>query len=466
MKTLKGFLQNEDLRQWFSKTHPKGDWKRINSKGEVVGPCAREPGEAKPKCMSKEKRAQLSKKERASAVRAKRKHDPNPERKGAPINVSSYGKGKLSEDMELNEKNKPTNSKLWARAKSLARSKFDVYPSAYANGWASKWYKSKGGGWRSVKEEREPMKSFKQYINEVNDKEDVITLNIPLMIRMLELAREDVKDDMELHRITERLIDIRDKGVLTMDDYNFIAGLKEELEIDDEMITELRTSTMLRYATKANKALIGGDRNKEQKRIKGIQTANYKIQQKTKKAGDARSRADDLYYASKMKEEAEQIDELKYDTLRSYTDKAKAENLPGKDSHRGVALLTPGTRDKGVHRAVDRMKKMPQHPSNQQKEEVEELDEASPAWQRAAGKDPEGGLNRKGIASYRRANPGSKLSMAVTTKPSKLKKGSKAWKRRKSFCARMSGMKRRLTSAKTARDPNSRINKSLRKWNC
>jgi|694.fasta_scaffold03125_60 hypothetical protein len=401
MKTLKGFLQNEDLRQWFSKTHPKGDWKRINSKGEVVGPCAREPGEAKPKCMSKEKRAQLSKKERASAVRAKRKHDPNPERKGAPINVSSYGKGKLSEDMELNEKNKPTNSKLWARAKSLARSKFDVYPSAYANGWASKWYKSKGGGWRSVKEEREPMKSFKQYINEVNDKEDVITLNIPLMIRMLELAREDVKDDMELHRITERLIDIRDKGVLTMDDYNFIAGLKEELEIDDEMITELRTSTMLRYATKANKSLIGGDRNKEQKRIKGIQTANYKIQQKAKKAGDARSRADDLYYASKMK-----------------------------------------------------------------KEEVEELDEASPAWQRAAGKDPEGGLNRKGIASYRRANPGSKLSMAVTTKPSKLKKGSKAWKRRKSFCSRMSGMKRRLTSAKTARDPNSRINKSLRKWNC
>jgi len=88
------------------------------------------------------------------------------------------------------------------------------------------------------------------------------------------------------------------------------------------------------------------------------------------------------------------------------------------------------------------------------------------AWQRKEGKDPKGGLNRKGVASYRRANPGSKLKMAVTTKPSKLKPGSKAAKRRKSFCARMSGMKRRLTSAKTARDPNSRINKALRKWNC
>lgn len=99
-------------------------------------------------------------------------------------------------------------------------------------------------------------------------------------------------------------------------------------------------------------------------------------------------------------------------------------------------------------------------------EEVEQIDESTPAWQRKEGKSESGGLNKKGIMSYRRANPGSKLSMAVTTKPSKLKPGSKAANRRKSFCARMSGMKKRLTSAKTAKDPNSRINKSLRKWNC
>jgi Domain of unknown function (DUF6321) len=104
--------------------------------------------------------------------------------------------------------------------------------------------------------------------------------------------------------------------------------------------------------------------------------------------------------------------------------------------------------------------------SEENETEEIELDEATPAWQRKEGKSESGGLNKKGIASYRRANPGSKLSMAVTTKPSKLKKGSKAANRRKSFCARMSGMKKRLTSAKTARDPNSRINKSLRKWNC
>tara|TARA_R100000458_G_C8239615_1_gene219048 strand:- start:377 stop:1240 length:864 start_codon:yes stop_codon:yes gene_type:complete len=90
----------------------------------------------------------------------------------------------------------------------------------------------------------------------------------------------------------------------------------------------------------------------------------------------------------------------------------------------------------------------------------------TPAWTRKEGKSKSGGLNRKGIASYRRANPGSKLKMAVTTKPSKLKRGSKAAKRRRAFCSRMEGMKKTRTSAKTARDPNSRINKSLRKWNC
>ena len=149
-------ILQEDLRKWFSKTDPGGDWKRINTKGEVVGPCAREPGEPKPKCMSRAKRESLTKKERASAVRAKRKHDPDPERKGSPINVSNFGKGKISEDMEnLNEKNVPTNPELWSRAKSLARSKFDVYPSAYANGWASKWYKGKGGSWKSVSETKE-----------------------------------------------------------------------------------------------------------------------------------------------------------------------------------------------------------------------------------------------------------------------------------------------------------------------
>ena len=97
---------DEDLRKWFSKDHPDGDWKRIDSKGNVKGPCARKPGEPKPKCMSKAKRAKLSKKERAAAVRAKRKHDPVADRAGKggkPINVSNFGKGKISKEDVVND---------------------------------------------------------------------------------------------------------------------------------------------------------------------------------------------------------------------------------------------------------------------------------------------------------------------------------------------------------------------------
>ncbi len=279
----------ENLRNWFSKTHPEGNWVRMDTKGNIKGDCAREPGEGKPKCLPLAQARAMSKTDRASAVRRKRRNDPvadRPGKGGAPVMVKTESFNTFSNLREglLVEKNEPTNPELWSRAKSLARSKFDVYPSAYANGWAAKWYKKRGGSWR-IKEELLPEEIF-----------DLI---------------EDVIED-----------------------------IAKDNNLDSDLIWE---------------------------------------------------------------------------DLESVTD--------------------------------------------------EELIEVA-AWQRKEGKNPEGGLNAKGIAAYRRENPGSKLQMAVTTKPSKLKPGSKAANRRKSFCARMGGMKKRLTSAKTARDPDSRINKALRKWNC
>ena len=85
------------------------------------------------------------------------------------------------------------------------------------------------------------------------------------------------------------------------------------------------------------------------------------------------------------------------------------------------------------------------------------------AWTRKEGKNPAGGLNAKGVASFRAANPGSKLKMAVTTKPSKLKPGSKAANRRKSFCARMGGMPGPM------KKPNGKPTRkalALKTWNC
>jgi hypothetical protein len=93
------------------------------------------------------------------------------------------------------------------------------------------------------------------------------------------------------------------------------------------------------------------------------------------------------------------------------------------------------------------------------KKEDVEIDED---WQKVNKSDRTDGLSQKAVNAYRRENPGSKLQTAVTEKNPKGKRAA----RRKSFCSRMSGMKKRLTSAKNARDPDSPINKALRRWNC
>lgn len=183
MQSFKQYL-SEDLRKWF-----KQKWVRMDTKGNIKGDCAREPGEGKPKCLPQAKAHALGKEGRAAAASRKRREDPNPERRGAPINVATEGveeacwtgytqkglkkKGDhmvpncVPEELDipvlegeeewvmkvLDEKNVPTSPDKWARAKAAAKSKFAVYPSAYANAWASKKYKSMGGGWKSVNED-------------------------------------------------------------------------------------------------------------------------------------------------------------------------------------------------------------------------------------------------------------------------------------------------------------------------
>jgi hypothetical protein len=150
---------DEDLRNWFGKGKSGGvgggGWDRYNTKGERIGKCGDAEdrggdGEGKPKCLSTQKAAQLraqgGKQAIANAVKRKKADDPVTDRPGtgnAPKMVSN----------RINEDNEPTNPSLWARAKAMAKQKFDVYPSAYANGWAAKWYKERGGGWRTKKNE-------------------------------------------------------------------------------------------------------------------------------------------------------------------------------------------------------------------------------------------------------------------------------------------------------------------------
>ena len=193
----------------------KPGWDRYNSKGERVGECGdAEEGEPYAACLSKQKAAKLGKKKIGSFVKRKRaaQSEAGRGKKGSggkgkkPINVDTgireqydvdkkgpsmtpgqkmdidkrnkrfktppcaidnkeiempinktvkqmIGEAKeIQEAIQLLEKNAPTNKKLWSKAKSLARQKFDVYPSAYANAWASKWYKKKGGKWKTINE--------------------------------------------------------------------------------------------------------------------------------------------------------------------------------------------------------------------------------------------------------------------------------------------------------------------------
>ena len=156
---LSEVYKDSGLGKWFGQS-AGGDpgWDRYNTKGERVGKCGdSKPGEGKPKCLSPEKarklRDQGGKTAIGNAAKRKKLQDPDTDRPGTgnkPINVSN--KIKKEETMKsfttyLQEKNKPTNPKLWSSSISAAKSKFDVYPSAYANAWASKHYKSAGGGW-------------------------------------------------------------------------------------------------------------------------------------------------------------------------------------------------------------------------------------------------------------------------------------------------------------------------------
>lgn len=105
--------------------------------------------------------------------------------------------GLVEAAQELMEKNKPTNPELWSQAKSKARSKFDVYPSAYANGWAVKWYNEQGGGWKSVSEG----KTFFDLQNELNEYMTTMNRKSPKENATAREKARKLRDEMESQKI-------------------------------------------------------------------------------------------------------------------------------------------------------------------------------------------------------------------------------------------------------------------------
>jgi hypothetical protein len=399
----------EDLRKWFDPNHPEGGWKRINSKGEAIGPCAREPGEPKPKCMSNEKRAKLSKEERASAVRTKRKHDPNPDRKGEPIMVSNFGKGRISEEYVIDpkngliesidillEKNKPTSPDKWQNCISQAKAKFDVYPSAYANGWAAQCYKRKGGKWKSVDEARMSMSDFV-------DRSKILG---------------------SLSRSSGRLI------------------REAKLESGGEDAGKL-------FGKKGKYAPSKGSKEPSYADRVGIRTG--------------KATKDKIMKSFFSKEHPQVHEPTAYERLGLRVNKNRNANA--------VTKKQLATRIAKIYGQIGKLKEQKYVACSDGKlvrigNSIREETNNPPFKGFVKGKNhPEGGLSR---AEAKRQG----IHAGVETKREAERKGGfgklsdKTQSRRKSFCARMCGMKRRRTSSKTANDPKSKINAALRVWGC
>ena len=424
-------IREEGLRDWFGKssgTTKSGrkvrGWVQVGGKYDGK-PCARQPGQkTTPKCVSSSKRRSMSDKERDSAARRKRAADPNqPQKSGAaaPTNVSTDPKKKMKESF-INEakdkKGKGSGTKDACYHK--VKSRYSVWPSAYASGALVKCRKVGAANWgnSSKKEEFEGKMTLQQFQEKCwkgYEKKGMKTMfgkRYPNCVKKKATRKEEVQVEAKVDQGRS------DYGKASIRNYRRMGpGHGEPAMFDPEN----KRGKLIDKRREEHKARRG---------VKGAKVPAYKkeeVQTEGVKGGDNEMR--------KM---------------------AAQDRAAGKDKR-----LSKKQGEKNVANMLRKIEMSPSH----NKEEVE-MQEATPAWQRKEGKRESGGLNQKGVDSYRRANPGSKLKTAVTTKPSKLKKGSKAAKRRKSFCSRMKGMKAKLTSAKTARDPDSRINKSLRKWNC
>jgi hypothetical protein len=217
--------------------------------------------------------------------------------------------------------------------------------------------------------------------------------------------------------------------------------------------------------------------NRLKKKFKGEGNIEAWVQSKITKAADYLDAAADYVDSGEMKEQVADTDTAadenvgRFDTAMQAIRKKspKLTDVQKIGALRQAADIRKGVREditlqdlngNDFVEIVDVIKPLP---IKVKKEEFSNWrEELSEDWQKVNRKDKTDGLSQAAVNAYRRENPGSKLQTAVTEKKPK----GKRKKRRANFCRRMKGMKSKLTSAKTARDPDSRINKALRRWNC
>ena len=487
---------DEGLHDWFNKSKSsdgKKGWVQLGGK-HAGKPCARQPGQTStPKCGSSKMKGTLSKKEEESARIRKNVLDPNqPEKTGGakPTNVRT-------EDMDLQEvKDKPgKGSGKKDACYHKVKSRYDVWPSAYASGaltkcrkvgasnWGTKsedcWdgYEQKGMKKKgkktvpncvSVKEEKDQEKycqlckknetksecSFGPSLwekysiakvhptNEAKDYEYQMARNeLQTAKRAIDKLMGKLKGEGNIEAWVQSKITKAADYLDSASDY--MQGDREEIEEDSNIMkyNEYGQTYVIRFAWR-------GLMYKVQIFIPSLRKPT---------AQDIKKQLEKIYPGAQLM----YFEPKAYDpvdpTILLAKEEVKKYYKPNKSK---VLKLSWERRKAANEKAVEDMKSMPGYQSmadaaRKKMEEEVEIQEVA-AWQRKEGKNQKGGLNEKGRKSYEREHPGSNI------KAPQPEGGS----RRDSFCARMKGMKRKLTSTKTANDPDSRINKSLRAWNC
>jgi len=396
---------DNSLRDWFGKSKSSDGtpgWVQLG--GKYAGkPCAKQPGQkTKPKCGSSKMKRNLNKKEEQKAFRRKNAKDPDPNRKGKAINVATEETTTSLFRRLLDEK-----KKCWKGYKKVGTQK--LFGKTYNRCVKAEEVAQEGLGLAALAAGATIggaaylVNKTKKAAETQNDK----AIGKPTIQGVTSGIRKRSERIKELMKQ-----DYEMKGeLMTEEQFDEAAGEK------DACYHKVKSRYSVWPSAYASGALV---------KCRKVGAKNWG--NKTKKEG---------YELGEMADE-KQID-------KKLQKKVSSKGLNPVEYIKNTGMM-PGS---GIEKKL-----INNHYS--WRDEFEYVQEGS-AWTKKSGKDPDGGLNEKGRKSYERENPGSDLK-----RPSK-KVGNK---RRASFCARMKGMKKKLTSKKTANDPDSRINKSLRAWNC
>jgi hypothetical protein len=458
-------INEEGLRAWFGKSRSKEGkpgWVNVVTGGTCASD---EPGEGTPKCVSSAKRASMTKAERLSAARRKKAADPGQQEKSGaaePTYVLTDPKKKMKEEIDLQEvKDKPgKGSGKKDACYHKVKSRYDVWPSAYASGalvkcrnvGADKWdTKSEetviGEGqkcWPGYKKKGTKKMFGKTYNNCVKANEEMEMIRYCPKCDKCETRAECKYGPKywDMFSLPAPLSPNQRKyNIATVHPGNF----PESYDHEHSMVR-----SQLSTIDSAVKRL--------RKKMKGEGNVEAWVQSKITKASDYLDSAADYVDSGEMKAEQNNLDEI-----------APALVVGGIAAAASAPYLMKKFVKPAVDKALDGERKTSRIGGERYDNAIQQLRKESKTfsqfmedWQSVNRKDKTDGLSPAAVKAYRRENPGSKLQTAVTEK----KPTGKRAKRRKSFCRRMKGMKSKLTSAKTARDPDSRINKALRRWNC